>query len=582
MPYPLSPTEAATIWNRLQIGEQHNKRTLKRTMQRGLDLYRGLHWPNMDVEQKFTRIVVNYTMHVIETRVHSITFRYPRFVITPATREAEQREPIVDAGVKYYWRKGNVQDELRRQAKDKEIFGTGICYTGWEFETEEGIIDETGEKAPKKVRKDQFLTKRIFPGNFIVSPECGRNLDDAQYCGYWELVPLQQVKKNPHFRNTRGLKGNADNLRSFLDRKLQPDEIPNDLKRVKLYHYFEAERQIHVIMSAETPNPHYGEEWTWDHGRYPFHVLQGPGDEDSFYGMSMAEMLMHPQREMNEARAQLSDYRRTNQSKYQCGPGVLTPKAEAALKSSDPNAIAEHNSETPSAIVPIQRLPIQPEVYETEQRALQDMQAIGAVDQYQLGNAPTKRTPTAEVSAIQATGGARAQNDRQSFERLCADVARDCIDLMKQNAIKVRQLPIYRPGTNIAQWIDFTRDEIRGEYDIEVAANSTAAPNDADRLESIAFFVQSINPLLQLVPIAAQSGINLMPLLKQVLEALPDIEDVDEILQGMGQPTAPPVQGLPGQMPGIGAPAAPGQGPFVEPLLSPSPVDQLLAALGGR
>src|ERR1044071_3615233 len=175
MAYSLTPSEVTTIWNRLQMGEAHNKRALKAMMERGLKLYKGLHWPNMDVEQQFARIVVNYVMHVIETRVHSIAFRYPRFVITPATEDAEQREPIVEAGLKYYWRVGGVQDELRRQAKDKDIFGTGIRLTGWLIETDDGTIDETGEPGPKKVRKDQFFARRIMPGNFLISPECGRN-----------------------------------------------------------------------------------------------------------------------------------------------------------------------------------------------------------------------------------------------------------------------------------------------------------------------------------------------------------------------------------------------------------------------
>jgi hypothetical protein len=565
------------------MGEAHNKRELRAMMKRGLDLYKGRHWPNMDVEQKYARIVINYVMHVIETRVHSITFRYPRFVIEAATEDAMNQEPIAEAWVKYSWKKGRVQDELRRQAKDKEIFGTGVALTGWLFETDEGTIDETGEKGPRKVRRDQFFARRIHPGNFLLSPECGRSLQDAQYCGYWELVPLTEVKQNAHFSNTRNLKGNAENLRSFLDKKLEPDEIPADVKRVKLYHYYEKARRIHVIMCPETEKPLYAEEWTWESGKYPFHVLQGPGDEDSFYAMSMAEQLMHPQREINEARAQLSDYRRTNQTKYQCGPGVITPKGDAALKSSDPNALVEHNSETPGAIVPLQRLPIQPEVYETEQRALQDMQAIGAVDQYQLGNAPTKRTPTAEVHAISSTGGARAQNDRQAFETLCAEVAEDCIAWGKQNAVKVVQLPIFQKGTKVPLWQGFTKEDISGEFSVSVAVNSTTPPNDADRLQSIAFFIQSVNPLIQLLPLAAQAGINLLPLLKQVLKALPDIEDVDEILQGMNQMgAAAPPTGMPGLPPGSAAPGAPAQGPFVSPLFAPSSVDTLLAALGGR
>src|ERR1051326_3617448 len=125
MAYSLTPSETKTIWNRLVMGEAHNKRELRAMMKRGLDLYKGRHWPNMDVEQKYARIVINYVMHVIETRGHSITFRYPRFVIEAATEDAMNQKTIVARWVKYPWKKGRVQDELRRQAKDKEIFGKG-------------------------------------------------------------------------------------------------------------------------------------------------------------------------------------------------------------------------------------------------------------------------------------------------------------------------------------------------------------------------------------------------------------------------------------------------------------------------
>ena len=128
-------------------------------------------------------------------------------------------------------------------------------------------------------------------------------------------------------------------------------------------------------------------------------------------------------------------------------------------------------------------------------------------------------------------------------------------------------MPIYPKGAKVATWVDFSKESISGEWEIEVVTHSTAAPNDADKLQSIAFFVQSINPLLQLLPIAAQSGINLLPLVREVLKALPDIQDPDEIIEGMGAQAAP-------------APQPGAQQPFINPVLSPAP-DALLQALNG-
>jgi hypothetical protein len=80
-----------------------------------------------------------------------------------------------------------------------------------------------------------------------------------------------------------------------------------------------------------------------------------------------------------------------------------------------------------------------------------------------------------------------------------------------------------------------------------------------------------------LVP-ATQAGINLLPLVKQLLKALPDIRDVDEILAGLTpQPPMVPMQepvpaNLP--VPGMDFP------PVDERMMAPVPGDeQLLAAL---
>src|SRR5437899_140847 len=136
MAYNLTPTEVTTIWNRLQVGETYNRKTLKEPMERALLLYKGEQWPNLKVRQKYARFTANYTMHVVETRVATIAFRYPRFVLTPVTQPGEDEEPIAQAAIKCSWREGSVQDELRRVAKDEEMYGGGVWQTGGRFEKE--------------------------------------------------------------------------------------------------------------------------------------------------------------------------------------------------------------------------------------------------------------------------------------------------------------------------------------------------------------------------------------------------------------------------------------------------------------
>jgi hypothetical protein len=157
-------------------------------------------------------------------------------------------------------------------------------------------------------------------------------------------------------------------------------------------------------------------------------------------------------------------------------------------------------------------------------------------------------------------------------------VARDCLRWLKMYSVKMRSLPIFNDQNRVTGWRDFTGVEIQGDYDVDVFVGSTTAPNHNEKVQSIGFFLQSLNPVLQMLVPATQAGINLLPLVKQLLKALPDIRDVDEILAGLTpQPPMVPMQepvpaNLP--VPGMDFP------PVDERMMAPVPGDeQLLAAL---
>lgn len=578
----LSQKELQAIRRRLRIAEQYNQKELKDNFKRALRLYTGDHYEDSGKPSHRNRVVVNYTLDVVETKVNSVVFRYPEFILKPKTQESELYEDISRSLLQCSWKESKVQKEMKRGWKDRELYGVGIIYTGWLFETESGMrmeegrhnteLDNPPDTTPQPtdaypmvpsemVREDRFFTKRIYPGNFFVSPECGSDIQEAEYCGYVELRPLDEVKANPHFKNTRQLKGSTNNLRQwfddemvkeYCDEQVETDKVPADIKRVKLYHYFSRRKREYVVMTDEHEKPLYETYWNWQHDRYPFRVRQNCGDDDSFWGIPGPLMIEHQQRELNEARSQLSDHRRRFVNKYQTIKGILDNKSKAALKSADPGDIVEHSGSDPALIQPIQIPNIQPEVYATEDQLVRDIQTIMGMNQYQLGRAPSKRTTTTEVEAIQGQGQIRAKNDQQEFETWCAEVAEDCLAWHKMYSVKTRTLPIYDQEGQITAWKDFTKEEIKGEYDIEVYVGSTTPPSNAEQIQSIGFFVQSLNPLIQLLMPAQQMGINLMPLIRQLLKTLPDIRNVDEILP-QAPPMANPAMGI---QPGMADPMA--------------------------
>ncbi len=604
----LTEAEAKTIKARLDCAEKYNKKHHQENWERSLELYKGEHFANQQRALRDGAMVVNYVLHTVDTKVASIAFRYPEFTLVPLTSDAQDSTEIGHSALRYEWRTGKVQREARRALKDKEIFGTGITLTGWLFETESGMKMEDGRHpiqgeetdttpdfmerpmvATQEVRQDRFLAKRINPGCFLVDPECGRVLDEAEFCGYWELRPLSEVKKQPHFKNVRQLKGCSANMRGYFSDSylaLAEDDVPCDLKRVKLFHYYERRRRLHAIFCNEHDKPLYVEKWNWETDIYPFRYLQGPGDEDCFFGMSPTLLIEAPQMELNEARSQLRRHRKMAVPRYQTRTGNLSRQAKEQLKDCVPLGVVETNGDP---ITQIPQQPIQQEVYQTEGRAVQDMTTLAALDQYQLGRPPSKRTTTTEVEAIQSLGGARAMSDRQQFEEFCAEIALDCLNWLKQYSVKTRELPIYDDNGNIkAFWPDFTGEQIRGQFDIEVFVGSTQQPNNADILEGMAFWTQSFPAFLQSVIQASQVGIDLTELVRESLKAIPGIRNIEKIMSGfkLPGPGQPPGGELPPDMGGSPAGPLPEGQPPMSPGMEQAPPEQgaelppdLLAAL---
>jgi hypothetical protein len=563
----LQPREIQAIKRRIKLATQYYDKEIKDDHKRSLDQYTGKHYDNRKMDTN--RVSVNYTLNAIETKVNSVAFHYPEFVIKPASPEAEGWEKVAKAALNYSWKVGGIQEEMRRGWQDKEIYSVGIIYTGWLFTTHDGTYMDSGrplvegempDQTPNpgqdqnpvpmaEVRDDRFLAKRINPCNFFVCPESGDCIYSVDYCGYWELRTLDEVKSDSRYKNTRQLKGNVENLQPYFDEGMARDYlngdnesgIPADIKRVKLYHYYERKRKLHVVMCEEHDKELLIEKWTWEHDRYPFRIRFNPGDTDKFWKLCSPLLIEHQQKELNQARSQLADHRRRFVPKFQTPTGILSAKAKNGLKSADAGEVVEHTGSDPAPIVPIQMPNVQPEVYATETQVNADIQTILGINAYQMGKPPSKRTPTAEVEAIQSQGSSRSENDRQEFESWCAEVATDCLDWLKMYSVKTRTLPIYNNAGDLQAWHDFTGEQIRGEFDVSVYVNSTTPPNNQERLQSIAFLLQNINPLIQIAQPAMMVGINVIPLIRQILDSLPEIRDTNEIFTQAAPPMLDPM-----------------------------------------
>jgi len=584
VPVKLTEKDAKTIWDRIDTCRRYTEREVHPNLCRARDLYAGKHWPGQHQATDRARIVCNILQPAVETKVANLAFNYPDFTLKPLNREGQSHSDTARHVIAYDWRQMDAQDEAKRALRDRETYGVGVAYVYWLFETEPiegeaGVTVEGGRPVEAmepsdttpdpvmpdpmmelmfRVRTDRPAVKRISPFSFFVSPECDAKLENAEYCGFVEFRPVDEVKADKRYKNTRGLKGTAKGLKPYLgeDAKCLDDSaMPSDYKRVKLFHYFEKKRKLYTVYCDEHTKPLMIEEWTWAGDWYPFVINRSPDDEDAFWPHPPLLRVEHQQHEVNEARTQHSQWRAQAVPKFQTRV-TLDAKQRQAIRSNRAGEVVEEVGE---AITPLPTPPLQKEVLEAGQLAMQDLQYGLGLNAYEVANVPTKRMTSGESEAVRLSGGSRAVADRQAFEMFCSELARRVLALEQQYSVRSRELPIFGQDEQPVDFRDFTREEIAGQFLVEVAVGSTTAPKTEDVLEGVGFLMQSLPPFIQSMQAAQMVGLDLRETLAELIRAaLPDARNLQAtLLKQISQPMPPPMAqpapmaGLPPEAEGV-------------------------------
>lgn len=600
--------EAKVLKNRFHCGNRYFEACFKDQAQRCRDLYNGSHWPK-GTRKKRHNPVINYLKYVVDTQAASLAHSPGDVDLKPLDELAEANLDPSRRALQWGARVSNSHRELKRALRDSVTYSFGVAMSYWRYEegekppvegrpmqpeaeaalaaveSGEGLAPLEPPAPPAPPLKDEPCIKRIDPRQFRVSPEADWVLEEAEWCGFVEFRPLDEVKADPRYRKgiTRKLKGTCKTLKGYLspeERGKKDEDLPSDLRRVELWHYYEKRRQLHIVFAEEHPEPLMVQTWYWQHGMYPFDLLFTPRLEDEFY--TERPLLMqweHMQQEINEANGQLATHRRRFNRKYLVMENALSKNAEKALEAGeDGSLITLKNGMDPTrAVYPLQDAQLHPEVYQSMNTALANLRTLSTLDQYEIGSAPTKRLTTSEVQAIQGAGGALQGEMQQSYELFCASVLGKVFALMQQYADRTRSLPIYDendPNTVIA-WDQWTKDRIQGSYDFLVQVGSTSQKNQKGQVEEKGFLLQSLQPYF------AQGRMNPAPLVEDLLKSLPEVKHVKEIVS----PPAPPAGMMPpGMMPPPGGEETGGGAPVALPPGGEIPPDilmQLMAQGGG-
>jgi hypothetical protein len=636
-PIKLTAEEVAQIWHRIDSGIAHQRKVFWPTYKDANALLKGEHWPE-GLRRTYWdgQLIVNIVPNTVKSLVEAISYSEPDFVVHPLSREGEKVIDVAKSVLHYYWREANVHQQLKFMAWDSKAFGIGIGQVGWLFLTEDLRLDEgrmevlppgvsaddakaaeqQGLLKPGEARElipqddvieDRFQVQRINPMDFLVPPGVTAVVDNWPWCAKLNRVPLAKIKRDPRFRHskrkhntilstadlhgTTKLSGPYDTYEAYLPddiAKLDDERRPPDTKYVETVEYWERDRRLHVILCAEDRSKYVlVEKWSWQSKKFPFVTIHNTHTPDEFYGKSVPVEMWSIQINLNESYSQEMEHRRQFNRMYQAPENSLGDKAKADLMDGKPGTIVLYDGSV--AQNPIQAIPhlqLQPELYSSIQSCYKAAELITGLSQYQMHSPPTKRLTATEAEHIQQAGGILFLADSQSFVKLNKDVGEHLLEFAQQYAPLIRDLPIYDDQGKAKDWINFTGDQIRGHWLLEIWPESTQPPDTSSDLQQNQ---QVLNILLQAAEASQKFGGQLpRPMAIVFREGLRIIgaRRIDELLPlppetppaSPGPPMAPPPQALPPASPGAPQPAP--QGQPAQGTMTPEQIQQLLNSLG--
>lgn len=255
----------------------------------------------------------------------------------------------------------NFPRHVRRAARDS-FFRFGIIETGYAADwrnpqKEDPLLSDHGEDPEDNIKKvrvlednlvptnERFFVKRINPKRFRVSVSDASDLNDHEWCGYYDFFYTKNLKK------TKGIKWptgettfNNAIVSADLDANLfsggGSDTTPQFMRRLatgeisKVWHIWDLVDHKRLLLLDDN----FSTLWEDDCDRLPLVDLRWDEDFESFYPIPPSFQWISPQDEINEAREQMRSFRRRFTRKYWAIKGRITP-LEAEKFASGPDGI---------------------------------------------------------------------------------------------------------------------------------------------------------------------------------------------------------------------------------------------------
>lgn len=351
------------------------------------DYYAGFQWKlRTDSPQlNYQPYTLNLFLSTIQIKLANYLFQRPSFVVSPepghahwdmdfAVQSAQLKQDVLNTIVKN--KNINFARHTKMAALDS-FFRFGIMEIGYAADWRNPLKEDPylnswddPDKTDKEVRvvsnnevpiNEWFYVKRIKPQRFRVSCSDAEDLEQHEWCGYYQYYYTDTLRK------TKGIKLPEDaGDNSYISTEYA--EIgayqktdgglytPYRGKPIsKVWHIWDSVAHKRRMLLCDSE---YSEIWSDDFERLPMIDLRWIYQLNGFYPIPPTFNWLSPQDEINESREQIRSYRRRFTSKFQTLKGMVDEEEKEKFASGPDGVLIEVKQV--NAIAPIENPGIGP------------------------------------------------------------------------------------------------------------------------------------------------------------------------------------------------------------------------------
>ena len=445
---------------------------------------------------KIPVIKINDVYSYVRTAVSSLFARNPRIRVNPKRTQDIIPAHVTECAVNYYWNIKKIKHQIKKSIKEAKLVGYSWVKVGYETDIEkvDGVESETNE----------FIKNEDVFAVYVPHDEIWYDSDaqDPPYDCRWMIHKYtksteilrnkynEKIQANREVKNSQGMKEEDRELTDVY-------EIwDKDSGKIKVY-----------IEGLDK----FAEEKDWldcfvdENGRLEFPFVMLIFDE--YIDLGEDNNLPDPEirafepqilENMKLRSLQMEHIKRYNRMLVVDKTKLVDETQMEAIKRGDIAGLIEANTDPSTVFAPVPYPPVQMDAYAVGSLIAQDKDQISGQSSVERGGAAQTKTRTlGEIQQIQAGTAGRLAEQQDIVEEFTANIARKMIKVMRtyfdmpkfariSGSVSQSVVDIMKQQGKFDGFsFKFTKEDIQGEYDIDVVPGSTVPLDTAVRTQKI-------------------------------------------------------------------------------------------------